>query len=80
MLEFVEARKRPLSQRHHCFKNFLLVGPQRFQLPVVVMNNPYRAGEAQLHRPPRNLQRVFRILHAAAQHRVNVHLKHRVLR
>src|SRR5260370_515958 len=43
MLEFVESRKRPLPQRHHCFKNLLLVRPQRFQLPVVVMNNPHRA-------------------------------------
>ena len=44
------------------------------------MNNPYGAGEAQLHGPVRDFQRIVRIFHAAAQHGVDIHLKHGILR
>src|SRR6266404_2837172 len=47
---------------------------------VLIVNNSHRAGEAQLHGPVRNLQCILGIFHAAAQHRVDVHLEYRVLR
>ncbi len=43
------------------------------------MQNAHGAGEAQLPRAARHRQRVLRIFHAAAQHGIDVHLKHGVL-
>src|SRR6266568_1185008 len=79
MLKLVEPRERPLAQRHDLFEDLDLSRPQRFQLPVVVVNDPDRARQPQFHRAVRDAQRVLRILHAASQHGIDVHLEIRVL-
>ena len=80
VLKIVESRIRPLPQIHDLFENLDLPSIQRLQLAIVVVNDPHRAGESQLHRAMRNGQRILGILHPAAQHRIDVHLKNRVLR
>ena len=52
---------------------------ERLQLSLAVVQDAHRAGEAQFLRAARHGQRVLRIFHAAAQHRIDVHLKHGVL-
>ncbi len=47
--------------------------------PLAIVNDPDRGGEAQLQRALAHHQRVFGIVNAAAQHRVDVHVKQRVL-
>ena len=68
VLKFVESGEGPLTECHDLFKNLDLSRAQRFQLPVVVMNNPHRARQTKSHRAVRNLQGVFRIFHAAPEH------------
>ncbi len=80
VLKLIESRKRTLAQIHDLLEDLDLPPAEPFQLPVVIVNDPDRAGESQFHRAMRNRQRIFRILHAAAQHRVDVHLKNRMLR
>ena len=47
--------------------------------PPPIVNDPDRRRESQLQRALSHHQRVFRIVNAAAQHRIDVHVKQRVL-
>jgi hypothetical protein len=80
VLKLVESRIRALAERHDLLENFLLVGCQRLELPAMVVQHAYGAGEAQLERAPGHGQRIDGIFHAAPKHRVDVHLKLSVFR
>src|SRR4029077_2913285 len=61
------------------FKNFDFAPSERFQLTLAVMQDAHGAGEAQFLRAACNLQSVLRIFHAAAQHGIDINLKHGVV-
>ncbi len=46
----------------------------------MIVNDSNRAGETEVNRAVRDLQRVFRIFYTTAQHRIDIHLKYRVFR
>ena len=46
----------------------------------MIVNDSHRAGETKGNGPVRNLQRIFGVFHAAAQHRIDIDLENGVLR
>src|SRR4051812_1857490 len=79
-LEPVETRVVRLLQLFNGEINIPLRLPERPQLPLVIVNDPDRGSEAQFERSPADRQRIIRIMNPAAQHRVDIDVKIRVLR
>ena len=78
-LEIVEPRVGGLAHSHDLEKDLLLALAQRLELPRTVVQDSDRARQAQRQGPARDRQRVFRVAHRTAQHRVDVDVKLGVL-
>src|SRR5215470_12417510 len=75
VLEEIHAREGVLPERHDFLENFLLTLAERRELAVGIVKDADGGGEPQLDSPMRHGERVFGILHAAAEYRINVHVK-----
>src|SRR5690242_5218527 len=80
VLKIIEARKGALSEGHDFLEDPNLGRAERLELPVVVVDDSDSAGESERDGAMRDGESVLRVFDRAAQHRIDVDLKNRVLR
>ena len=79
VLEAIDASEGALAERHDLFENFALALAERAELAVAIVQNAHGGSESKLDGAVSDGESVLRVAHAAAENRVDIHLKFGVL-